>query len=105
MSPDWDLLWTSGTLVPGGGNDQSGWVSVKGAETLRISRNVAGGAYAFEIDWSRDGVSVDLTEAVTTVEDDSIEQPVAAQFARFRVRNTDALMAFSAHRTNVYAFG
>lgn len=103
--PDWDLLWTDSTLVAALGNKLSDWINVAGQETLRISRNVAGGAYAFEIEWSRDGVTIDFTEVVVTTEDDSVEQPVAAEFARFKVRNTDVALAFTAHRTNVYGWG
>ncbi len=100
-----DLLWTNATLVGAAGNAASPWADVRRYEELRISRNQAGGVYAFEIDWSRDGATVDFTEAVGTTEDDQVTQPIAAEFARFRVRNTDGVNAFTAHRTNVYARG
>lgn len=103
--PDLDLLWSDGTLVAAAGNVVSAWVDVRTHEELRISRNQAGGVYAFEIDWSRDGSTVDFTEAVGTTEDDQVSQPIAATHARFRVRNTDAVNAFTAHRTNVYGWG
>lgn len=105
MSPDIDTIWSDGTLVAASGNVQSGWISVRGAERLKISRNHAGGVYAFEIDWSRDGATADFTESVATTEDDQVEQPVAMEWARFRVRNTDAVNAFTAHRTTVAAWG
>lgn len=103
--PDLDLLWTDATLVGISGAVASPWVNVRGQEDLRISRNQAGGTYQFEIDWSRDGVTVDFTEVVNTVEDDQVSQPVGAEWARFRVRNTNTTVAFTAHRTNVYAWG
>jgi hypothetical protein len=70
--PDLDLLWTDGTLVAALAQVQSAWLNVKGAEELRISRNVSGGTYAFEIDWSRDGATVDYTDPIPTTEDDSV---------------------------------
>ncbi len=103
--PDLDLLWTDATLVAISGAVESAWINVRGQQDFRISRNQAGGTYAFEIDWSRDGVTVDLTEVVVTTEDDQVTQPIAAEWARFRVRNTHATVAFTAHRTNVYAWG
>ena len=96
------LAWTDGTLVAASGSVASGWLDVVGANVLRIGRTHAGGAYAFEIDWSRDGVTVDFTEAVTVANNTTVEKPVAMPFARLRVRNTDAVAAFTAHRTTVY---
>lgn len=103
--PDLDLLWTDDSNVAANGNVVSGWINVKGAEEVRISRNSSGGAYAFEIDWSRDGVTVDYVDPVTVPDDDSVTVQTAGLFARFRVRNTDAVLSFNAHRTNVYAWG
>ncbi len=103
--PDLDLLWTDATLVGISGAVVSGWTNVRGQQELRISRNQAGGTYGFEIDWSRDGATVDFTEAITTTEDDQVNQPIAAEWARFRVRNTSTTAAFTAHRTLVYAWG
>ena len=103
--PDFDVLWTDATLVAAGGQVQSGWIRVAGNEFLAISRNQAGGTYAFEIDWSRDeGATIDYTESVATTEDDVVRQDVAMPWARFRVRNTGAA-AFTAHRTTVSAWG
>lgn len=103
--PELDVLWSDGTLVAAAASAQSGWINVAGQEELVISRNQAGGTYAFEIDWSRDGATVDFTEAVTTTEDDQVNQPVALPWARFRVRNTDGVNGFTAHRTTVAAWG
>lgn len=97
-------LWTNATLVGPAGQVESAWFDVRRFDHLTISRNVAGGTaiYGFEIDWSRDRSTVDLTESVTVPEDDQVDQPIAAIYARFRVRNTGA-GAFTAHRTNVFA--
>ena len=74
---------------------------MRGVDRLRVSRNQAGGTYAFEIDWSRDeGATTDFTETVVTTEDDWVETQPAMEWARFRVRNTGA-GAFTAHRTTV----
>lgn len=94
-------LWTSGTLVAGLGNDTSAWVNVETFNFLLLSRAVTGGVYAFEVEWSRDGVAVDIIEALVVANNVSLEKRVAAKFARFRVKNTDAL-PFTAHRTNVF---
>lgn len=103
--PDLDLLWTDGTLLGTGASVLSGWFNVRGAQELRISRASSGGTYAFEIDWSRDGANVDLTESVNTNDNNQASRPTAASWARLRVRNTDALNDFTAHRTNVYGWG
>lgn len=96
------LLHTSGTPLAVASSEESAWVNVETVAHLFISRATTGGTYGFEVDWSRDGVAVDLTEVVTVADDTSVERRVAAKFARFRVRNTDAAVAFTAHRTNVY---
>lgn len=96
-------VWTSGVLVAAAGSDVSGWVDVRQHDALRIARTHAGGAYALEVDWSRDGVAVDVTQALTVANNASAEVLVAAPFARLRVRNTDGVAAFTAHRTIVHA--
>ena len=97
------LLWTNATLLGTNGSAASEWIAVAQYDVLRIGRTSAGGTYAFEVDWSRDGVTSDLTEVVAVGNNITVEKPVGAAFARFRARNTDAVSAFSAHRTNVYA--
>lgn len=95
-------IFTSGTLVAATGSVQSGFLDVRNFNMLRISRTATAGAYALEIDWSRDGVNVDLTQAVALNNNSGIEVLVFLPFVRIRVRNTDALAAFTAHRTNVF---
>lgn len=98
------LLHTTGTLLAGTTAEASAWFDVRTYDVLRIMRTSTGGVYVFEIDWSRTGVAedIDLTEVVTVANNTSVEKPIGALFARFRVRNTDAL-AFTAHRTSVHA--
>lgn len=96
------LLWTTGALLAGGDNAVSGWLNVSDRNVLRIGRTSSGSpGYAFEIDWSRDGVAVDFAETVAVADNTTIEKPIASLFARLRVRNTDAVAAFTAHRTVV----
>lgn len=96
-------LWVTTPLLAASGSAVSGWFDVSQLESLYIMRNWAGGAYAFEIDWSRDGVAVDIVEVVATSNNVPLVKPVAAKFARFRVRNTDAISAFTTHLTVVNA--
>lgn len=95
-------LWTSGTLLAANGSEASPWVDLSYVDSLRIGRTHAGGAYALEVDWSRDGATPDITQAIVLANNDTGELAVAARFARFRVRNTDGVSAFTAHRTNVF---
>lgn len=95
-------LWTDGTLVGGGGSVSSPWLDLTLLDSLRLMRTHAGGTYSLEVDWGRDGATVDVTQALTLANNESAELVVAARFARFRVNNTDGLNAFTAHRTNVF---
>ncbi len=100
-SPALALLFTSGDLLAAGAAAASGFVDVSAVDQLVIGRTAAGGAYAFEVDWSRDGAAVDFTEVVAVAQATTTTKKVATAFARFRVRNTDGVAAFTAHRTNV----
>lgn len=95
-------VWTDGTLVGPNGNKLSSWAEVGTMDKLRISRVSTGGTYVLEIHWSRDGVSVDVTQNLNIANNSGDEVLVFAPFVRFQVRNTDALAAFSSHRTNVF---
>lgn len=90
-----DLVGTNASVA-------SGFIDVRNLDVLRVSRTATGGAYAFEVEWSRDGVAVDLTQALAVNNNAGAEIAVFLPFARFRVRNTDSLAAFTAHRTNVF---
>ncbi len=94
-------LWTDSTLVAAAGAVASPWFEVTNLGSLFFIRAATGGVYALEVDWSRDGVTVDVTQAVTVANSSSAQLLVAARFARFRVRNTDGTAAFTAHRTTV----
>lgn len=94
-------LWSDGTLIGVSGAVVSGWVNVASYKDLRILRTAAGGTYAFEVDWGRATGVADITETVVVANNTSVSKPVGATWARFRVRNTDAVTAFTAHRTTV----
>lgn len=103
VHPPLVLLWTENALVAAAGSVTSAWIDVSARDLLRIGRTSAGGVYAFEIEWSRDGAAVDVTEVVVVGNNTTLEKRVGMAFARFRVRNTDAAAAFTAHRTTVTA--
>lgn len=98
------IIWTDGTNVGAASNVVSGFFNLGMKKDIRIGKVSVGATsvYAFEIDWSRDGSSVDFTETVVVTDLSSVTKNVAAPFARFRIRNTGA-GAFTSHRTNVMA--
>jgi hypothetical protein len=101
-SPATEQLFTSNALLAAGGNDASGIIDLSRYDTVRVGKASTGGVYAFEIDWVLDdGATVAFTETATPGEKAGIVRNVLAPFARFRVRNTDGLNAFTAHRTIV----
>lgn len=89
------------TLIAGSGNFTSGWFDLSDVENLIAIRNSASGAYALEIDWSSDAAVVDIVETIVLNNNSRIVIPVATEFARIRIRNTDAALAFTAHTTVV----
>ena len=95
--------WSSTALVAAQGSSVSGWVDIgKSTPYLQVTRTNTGGTYAFEVDWSRDGGSSTLsTDTITTSSGTAAEVVGKARWARFRVRNTHATVAFSAHSTTV----
>lgn len=95
-------LWTTSTLVAANGNVQSGFINVAALARLLVSRTATAGAYTFEIEWSRDGAAVDIVQVVAVGNNSGQEIVVLSPFARFRVKNTDVALAFTAHRTNVF---
>lgn len=95
-------IWTVGALVAAGANVQSGWVDVRTLARLLVSRMATSGVYNLDIEWSRDGATVDITQVLAVGNNGGVQLDVLASFVRFRVRNTDALAAFTAHRTNVF---
>lgn len=95
-------VFSSGTLVAANANVVSAWVDVRTLARLLVSRAATAGAYVLEIEWSRDGIAVDIIQTLAVGNNSAVEVLVAAPFVRFRVRNTDALVAFTAHRTNAF---
>lgn len=98
------MLFTSNTLLAAGGSSVSAWFDIQalGITALFLGRSAAGGVYVLEVDWSRDGVAVDVTEAVTPGNNATLKKEPGMRHCRFRVRNTDAVVAFTAHRTTVH---
>ncbi len=94
-------LWASTALIAALGSAESGWTKVAADPVLTIGRQTTAGTYAFEIDWSRDGVTVDFTETVVIAGGTTVVKHSGAVWARFRARNTDAALPFTAHATVV----
>jgi hypothetical protein len=93
-------IYEDGSLVATTTPSVSGWELVEQFESLRIVKTHTTGTYALTIEWSDDGVTPDVTETVTVVNNDAVDQPVASRFARFTVTATVA--NFTAHRTTIY---
>ncbi len=97
------LLHTSNEAVAASGTGAwSGWKDLNTVGSLLIGRTATGGAPTVDIEWSRDGAAGDFIENVAPANNTTVEKRVAARWARFRVRNTDAVNALAGHRTNVY---
>lgn len=96
-------LFSSTALVAALGNVVSGWFDIgKQTPNIEVLQTSTGGTYAFEVDWSRDGGSTTAsTDTVTTTPGTTTVATSKARWARFRVRNTHATVAFSAHSTVV----
>lgn len=96
-------LFTTDALLVAGENEVSGWLDFQtlNIQTLLITRTATLGAYALEVDWSADGVAVDVVEVIPVANDTSVAKTIAARYGRVRVRNTDAETAFTAHHTVV----
>ena len=94
-------LWETATAVGTTSQVESGFIDTSRYNKVTISRKATGGVYVFEIDWSNDGVTADVTETVTTTNNDQVDQPVANRYAKFRVKNTDGAVAFTNHKTSV----
>ncbi len=101
MSGYMNQLWTNDTLLAASTSTASGWIDVSQYDLLRIGRKMTGGTYSFEIDWSHDGSTVAVAATVAGTPPAVTEVPVYARFARFRVYNTNATTAFTAHHTFV----
>lgn len=95
------IAWNDATLVAFGANVASSFVNLLYYEDMLVGRTATGGTYAFEIDWSADGTTVLITEVFVVANNTTLRIPTAAPYARFRVKNTDGAVNFSAHRTFV----
>lgn len=96
-------VWSDTMLVAALSSTASGWLDIgKQTPDLEVTRTNTGGTYAFEVDWSRDGGSTTLTtDTITTSAGTAAVITGKARWARLRVRNTHATLAFTAHSTVV----
>lgn len=96
-------VWSSTALVAAVSNTASGWLDIgKQTPDMEVTRTNTGGTYAFEVDWSRDGGSTTAsTDTITTASAEVAVITGKARWARLRVRNTHATLAFTAHSTVV----
>jgi len=96
------IAWTDTTNVAFGGQVQSAIMDVSQYEDIVIGRTATGGTYQFEIDWYlADLTTLLMTEIVVVANATTVFKYLAAPAARFRVKNTDGAVNFSAHRTFV----
>lgn len=103
--PVFSLVFTDATLIAAASSVVSGWFDLEsaGARFLHMLRASTGGTYALEVDWSRDGAAVDVTEALTPANNASITKDAVTRYCRIRIRNTDGVAAFTAHRSTITA--
>jgi hypothetical protein len=93
-------IYENAVLVPTATPAVSGWENVEQFDSLRIVKTHTTGTYALTIEWSDDGVTADVVETVTVINNDAVDQPVASRFARFTITATVA--NFTVHKTSIY---
>jgi len=101
-----EVLWGSTALVLALSKDESAYIDVGDQafqKELFFGKVSTGGNYAFEIDWSNDGIVTMITQAIGLGDNWPMQQPVVAKYARFRIRNTDPINPFTLNRTFVTA--
>lgn len=96
-------VYSTTALLAALSNTASGWIDLgKQAPDTEVTRSAAGGTYAFEVDWSRDnGATTASTDTITTTDGGPTVIRGKARWVRFRVLNTHATLAFTAHSTVV----
>jgi len=98
-------LFTTDVLLTHGESIVSDWFDFRTlqVDSLRISHTRSGDGYSLEIDWSRDGITADLTEVLQAggANNTSTSKMVATRYGRIRVTNTSTTIDFTAHRTIV----
>ena len=96
-------VWSTTALVAALGSTASNWLDIgKSTPDMEVTRTVTSGTYVFEVDWSRDaGSSTLTTDTITTSDGGTSVITGKARWARLRVRNTHATLAFTAHSTVV----
>lgn len=96
--------YSTTALVAASSNVQSGWIDIgKQTPDTEVTRTATGGTYALEVDWSRDNGATTLSTDTTLTPADGATTVIIgkARWVRFRVRNTHAVTAFTAHDTTV----
>lgn len=98
------ILGTLATNLAAGANEivAGGFFDVASRARLFLGRTSTGGAYQLDLEWSRDGATIDLTETVAIGDATTVGKEAAMPYVRVRVRNTGGT-AFTAHRTTVTA--
>ncbi len=98
-------IYSSSALVAALSQVQSGWVDIgRKCSRIEVIRSVySGGTYVFEVDWSNDGGASTLaTDTVSVVATGTPAYAVPkGRWARVRVKNTHATIAFASHTTSV----
>lgn len=95
-------LWSTSVNLATGASVTSGWFDVSSRADIYVMRKTStSGTYGFEVDWSLDGVTADIVEALTVGNNVSVAKQVMSRFARFRARNTDAVNSILNHLTTV----
>jgi hypothetical protein len=96
-------LFSDSSLILAEGNVESEWFDFQtlGVGTLMIARASTPDIYGFEIDWSVDGITADVTETIVIINYTSVSKTIATHFGRFRILNTDAVDPFTVHATTV----
>jgi hypothetical protein len=96
-------LFTDDTLIAAGEAVTSEWLDFQAlnVDTMLMTRSSTSNAYVLEVDWSSTGTTADVTEVVLVANDTSVTKTIAARYGRVRVRNADAGVAFTSHRTVV----
>lgn len=95
-------LFFSDKLIAAGQSVVSDWINALTVTRLNGAKKSAGGNYRLEAEWSRDGVDVAVvTTLIEAEESATLDSRVHMPFVRLRVRNTDALTAFTDHVTVV----
>lgn len=96
-------LFSDSTLIAATEHVESEWLDFRtlGVTTLLVARTATPDTYGFEIDWSDDGITADVTEALVVANDTSVSKTIATRYGMLRILNTDDTDPFTVHTTVV----